>query len=306
MPNSAQPDFYCSTAAREAEAPLFGTATEVAVWLCFEYTGTWAHKAFDESALGEAIKAHLNAARAAIPGARIQLIKQNPPYARDGLTFAVAVPLEADSALYVFNLSAPEELLALDIPAIARGDPKYDPYQSDALMFLICTNTRRDRCCGVRGIGTYRRLAQQLGTAAWRTTHLGGHRYAATGVLLPHGIAYGRLDDADPSELVRETRGGRVYLPALRGRSIYPPAAQAAEYYLRRETGITEIDAFRLEGVAETGGDQFEARFTESTGGNEHVVRVERRQSAAQTYASCGASAPEPVDEYNLKTAISG
>ena len=57
----------------------------------------------------------------------------------------------------------------------------------------MCTNGRRDRCCALLG----RPLAAEIVAAGhsevWEVTHLGGHRFSPTMLVLPHGYAYGRL-----------------------------------------------------------------------------------------------------------------
>jgi hypothetical protein len=66
----------------------------------------------------------------------------------------------------------------------------------DARHVLICTHGRRDRCCGSGGTRLYEQVApgwrrpEQL----WRTSHLGGHRFAPTALILPEGTMWAFLD----------------------------------------------------------------------------------------------------------------
>ena len=59
---------------------------------------------------------------------------------------------------------------------------------------LVCGHGSRDRCCGSRDALALTALAQ--GHPVRRTSHLGGHRFAPTALLLPEGTAWGSLDDA--------------------------------------------------------------------------------------------------------------
>ncbi|MDQ1249365.1 MAG: hypothetical protein QG597_3740, partial [Actinomycetota bacterium] len=74
--------------------------------------------------------------------------------------------------------------------------------------------------------------------AVWECSHLGGHRFAATGVLLPWGYVYGRLTPASVADVLTEARRGRLHPDGLRGRSSSTPAGQVAELEVRRAQGL--------------------------------------------------------------------
>lgn len=73
---------------------------------------------------------------------------------------------------------------------------------------LICTHGTRDRCCGSSGTKLHQQVVAaqadaQAGASAdaspeavrvWRTSHLGGHRFAPTALTLPDGHAWASLD----------------------------------------------------------------------------------------------------------------
>lgn len=295
----SQESAYCSTQGREAHTQLFGTASRAEVWLLLDYGKAWGRDAFKESDLPDAVKAHLNGALAAIPNTRLQLIKQDPPHDVPGITFAVAISREENPALYTFEMESVEEVLHIDIADLIANETAYAVHRAQDRMFLICTNAKRDRCCALRGLPVYRQLTEIIGTAAWRTTHLSGHRFAATGVVLPDGIVYGRIDDGGVKILVEETLAGRIYLPALRGRSCYPPVAQASEYYVRSEIEEFENGALRLVGTDERGGDEWEVRFTDENSGVVHVIGIRHLESDVLVPTSCGAE-PERADAHEL------
>ncbi|HEU5385864.1 MAG TPA: sucrase ferredoxin [Streptosporangiaceae bacterium] len=50
-------------------------------------------------------------------------------------------------------------------------------------MALVCTNGKRDRCCAVRGRPVAAAIADATGWDTWESSHLGGHRFAATALL---------------------------------------------------------------------------------------------------------------------------
>ena len=66
---------------------------------------------------------------------------------------------------------------------------------------FVCTHGSRDSRCGIRGNILLTLLRdeiekQELGKriSAWRTSHIGGHKYAANIIVYPHGDWYGFLE----------------------------------------------------------------------------------------------------------------
>jgi len=292
-------DVFCATSSREHGEPLAGTATRVDVWLLLEYQGPFGKKATDETELPAAVRGHLEHALAQLPHSRLQFIRRTLGD-REGVTFSIAVPDEIHPRLTTFHLSTMDEIAAIDIVAVVQGDQRYDDHIANTPMVIVCVNGTRDRCCALRGIATANKLAERLGDQVWCTTHLGGHRFAATGVILPYGITFGRLDDADLNEFVADSEGGRIHLPTLRGRSNYEPPAQAADYFLRQQTGLRAFDAFRMVSIDALEADRWVVTFAEAISGLLHHMQIKREDSAYDGISSCGSSKAKPSDLYSL------
>lgn len=62
----------------------------------------------------------------------------------------------------------------------------------------------------------------------WDVSHLGGHRFAATALLLPSGEMFGQLDPESAVEVLRQFDAGRIVPSHYRGQCAQPVAAQAA------------------------------------------------------------------------------
>ena len=88
------------------------------------------------------------------------------------------------------------------------------PHLTDPIL-LVCTNGRRDACCALRGRALTLALADEHAERTWECTHLGGHRFAANLVCLPHGIVYGRVPPDDGRRLAGlPRRAARSRAPA--------------------------------------------------------------------------------------------
>ena len=295
QPQSSGEAYACALSLQIGEQ-LFGTAARVDVWLLLEHNGPWGAEAFAESNIPQPIKDHVNGWLAAIPNSRLQLIRHQSGPMPTPKAFYVAISREANVALYKFQIADYEELLGMDVPAIAAGAAAYQQYRSDDLVFLVCTNGRRDKCCGKFGAPVYEAMSQFAIDSVWQTTHLAGHRFAPTAVFLPHGIAYGRIDAGDVEMLVSEYRDLRIYLAKYRGRSCYDEVVQAAEYYLRMQQAAAAIDLFRFMDARQIAPDHWTVRFESRLSSTIHEVNLAQHMLAV--YKNSGDPKRSLVPQY--------
>ena len=297
---------YCSQLSITSGEAIYGTAGNATdVWFVLEYPAVWGAKAMEESKLDDALKEHLQQAVAATPGSRLQLIKHGESRNGSGLSFFIGLSQEDVAALYRFQLVDFTELAAMDLPAMVtemRTSPeRYADNKHDEPLFLVCTNGSRDRCCATLGVPVYLTMAAYAGDQVWQTTHTGGHRFAATMIVLPHGLYYGRLSAEDALPIVDSYNAGDVYaLDHYRGRSCYKAPVQAAEYYLRAETHQQSLDAFSL---LEAGNedDVWTCRFRSNGDDIVHELFVLAEESEFANPLSCRATASiERVPQYRL------
>lgn len=291
-------DFFCSNISHEAGEQLFGTAPRIDVWFLLEYAGRWEPEALD-SALPDPVKQTLSAQIEAAAPARFGLIRRgNEPSLAPGLAFYIALIREGRPALYAFRLDDMHDLLDLDLAAIRAEDPAYASARTLDPMILVCTHGRRDRCCARRGLPVYDRLSQEAGIPVWQASHVGGHRFAANVVALPHGIYHGRVTLENAVSVIDAYRRGQMHLETYRGRACYAQPVQAAEYYLRSETGILDLDGLALQSAIQTAPDRWEIRFAETHGGRGHTVQLEAETVPGLTYLNCTDTEPSSVTQY--------
>lgn len=234
-----------------------GTAAPAAGFLLLEQPGGWGRQALTSSRLDPSVGAQLSR-RAIRQGLRVLLIRRpgrQPAGARRA--WAVVSSRPGREVSWWGEVASDEELVSLPLDGSA-GTPSDDPY------YLVCTHGRHDTCCAVEGRPVAAALARLRPAAAWECSHVGGDRFAANVLAMPHGLSYGRVVPARVGELVAAHERGEVVPDLLRGRCTAPPAAQAAVAHVRRELGEVAIDALAPAGTLHLGGGLFQVRLRRS------------------------------------------
>jgi hypothetical protein len=283
----------CSEASLTAAEPMAGTAPHATGWLAIEHRRRWGRDPLRDSGLDADVAETLAAAAAALP-LQVLLIRAPAGDAADRpLTVLAAGMDDAGAWLQRTTVADPASLLDLDLTALAAGRR---PGWTDSVepVLLVCSHSQRDRCCAVAG----RPLAAAMSPVVetWECSHLGGHRFAPTAVILPTGLVLGRSSAAD----LRAALAGKPRPGSMRGFARLTPPAQAAEV------------AARAAG-ADGGGQPLLLRDEEdSTAANESAFLVTDRGgvtwratvSTATTprVLSCGAVAAETVSRRSTAT----
>jgi hypothetical protein len=235
----------CSVGFDRHDISAYGTAARAEFFVALEQPGPWGRDAASQSHLPAALGSSLSVA-CSDRGGRLTLLRRpgrhaDQPHAGGHaayLAWAGGTPW-----LLELRLDDPAGLLGLDLDALARGDqagvmaslPEASP--ADPVL-LVCTNGRRDVCCAVRGRPVALEAAALVPGRVWEASHTGGHRFAPTGVLLPHGATFARLDAPLCAAILHAADEGQVPPAATgpqhdRGRSALEPGAQAAEAHVR-------------------------------------------------------------------------
>ncbi|WP_291525538.1 sucrase ferredoxin [Branchiibius sp. NY16-3462-2] len=239
----------CSNQSRDRHDPLYGTASAGLSWLLLEVAGGWGPSAFTGSpsvldpALGLAI-----VRRAEASGMRIAAIRR--PGRRESPSrwrWFIASSRPGQEWLVGGEVASPQDYLDVPLDGSA-GQPVDGP------LVIVCAHGRHDQCCAVRGRVVAGAIAARYPQETWECSHVGGDRFAATMILLPHGLSYGRVDSVDdPASIVAAYTQGRVDDSLLRGRTAYSHVVQAAQHFARTQHGDDHIDAYAPLAVREDG-----------------------------------------------------
>lgn len=277
----------CSARARELQEPLEGTASTVHSFLLVETSGPWGVDATLDSRLPDPVK-NLLAGLEGHNRVRPLLIRR-PGRSVAGAVRVFAAYVHATQPwLETAVLDDVHDLLELDLSRLGDGrSPGLAPHPDP--LFLVCTHGKHDACCAERGRPLCAAMAATAPDETWEVSHIGGDRFAANVLVLPHGLYYGRLEPVDAAGFAAAHLGGRLDVAHLRGRSSHPFSVQAAEVYLRRHLGEDRIDPLPLV-VHDRTGTETTAVFEVGAGRWKVRVHTEPGQPRALTCRSASDS----------------
>ena len=278
--------FRCAAASLLRDEDVAGTASTVRAFLLLENPGPWGADALRDARLPDGLGEELGA-RAAAARVRVLLIRRPGRRApAGGLRVFAAYAHHAEPWLETTVLGDVHEVHDLDVEALGAGrSPGLTPHLDP--VFAVCTHGRHDTCCAERGRPVAAALAARHPEQTWEVSHIGGDRFAANALVLPHGLYYGRLGVDSVTEVAAAQLSGRVSLDHLRGRSGLGMTLQYAEIALRRALGETMLAGVRFVSRA-TRGDTVTAVF--EARGETYEVAVRSTMSQERQRLTCSAT----------------
>ena len=291
-------DPVCSAVSLARDEPLQATASMVRSWLLVEHPGAWGPAALTQSGLPTHVSEGL-AALSRSHGFRVLLLRR------------AVRPTDSSRHCFVAHSGRHwrwieegvvrnlEELLDVDFSPLQEGRPVGFGSPRRTPLYLVCTNGRHDPCCANLGRPVARVLQARADGAVWESSHFGGDRFAGNLVALPHGLYFGRLSPLDAERVVDAYERGVVDLENYRGRAGEPFAAQAAEFFVRREEGVLGVDDLLVTEIRRQGTGLVQVRF-DAPGGRHYEVRVQVRLADDPRPLACNGAGEERPPTYAL------
>ena len=275
----------CSVRALARGDSAVATASPAQRWLLIEQPGPWGRDALTESRFDQSVAPRL-AKRSREENVRLLLVRRpGERLADSGRRWAYADSRPGQEGLWWSVRSSDAELLT------APWDGSVGE-RTDRPLYLVCTHGGHDACCALRGRPLARAMPAPGPVDVWECSHLGGDRFAANVVVLPHGFYYGQVP-GDGAELVHAHERGQVALPWLRGRAGVAPPGQAAQHHARGELGLLGLDDLPVTSVQPmtSPGADVERWIVTMAGPSAPVVAsVESRPSEAADRLTCRAT----------------
>lgn len=280
----------CAPAAEQRGDQRYGTAAPVPRWLLVEQPGPWGRDALTQSRFAVAAAAELGG-RAAAARVRVLLIRRpgrGATSTRRRWAFVDSRPGHEGS--WWGRYDDERELLGVPLDGTAGA-------ASATPIYLVCTHGRHDPCCALRGRPVAAALAAQRPEQTWECSHVGGDRFAANLVVLPHGLYYGQVGAAAALDVVRAYESGSVVPTWLRGRSSLAAPVQAAQHHARAILGERSLTALLPLDVEVRPGGRWRVLMAWRSGAVDVEVRA---RLAAPALLTCASGRPEPVRVFDL------
>jgi Sucrase/ferredoxin-like len=279
----------CADVAEAAGDPLEGSAPPAEQWFLVEHPGPWARYVladprFDRRAAGALDRwAHEHTGR-------VLLVRRPGRAGHDPERRRwFRVDSRAGHESVRTGLFAHERELVGVVADPTAGAPYEGP------LYVVCTHGRHDTCCAVRGRPLAAALAADQPNRTWEASHIGGCRFAATMVLLPHGVVLGDVPSADAPDVAARYAAGVLPTQWVRGRASLPPAVQAAQQHARIAGGAYGVDALRPVDVGH-GAGTWRVTFADP---DATVVLRERRVATGRPL-TCAATVPGWIRVFDL------
>jgi hypothetical protein len=276
----------CSVLGERLGEDLAASAPKARRFLLLEQPGPWSGRnAVTHSDLDVGLAREL-LALADETGVKVHLIRRSPRRTALETRVCFLADTRRDGPWVERHvLRDAAEVLELDLSEREPGEVWDQP------VYAVCTHGKRDPCCARRGRPLARALRAARPDETWEIGHIGGHRFAATFLAFPHGLAFGRVPAAAGPQIVTALEAGHIDLDHLRGRAGDPPAVQAADVLVRRRLVLRGVDDVVVEGADDT-------TVTLHTPAGRLRAVVARHEEAPRPI-SCG-DEPEPVTAYAL------
>lgn len=193
---SSDPNLRCSVVAQELNEPPLGTAGGAERYLLIELPLPWPKKIDEHELLADVRLASLPKGSVSILGIRSTDVSRVRSHRvicyerRRPFTGFDRSELVLDSD----QLAPTVQSLIEAGPATLANDQLLS-VEAGTEDLLLCTHGSRDRCCGQLGTNLHVELEQSVpsNVRLWRASHLGGHRFAPTGLHFPTGTVWAHL-----------------------------------------------------------------------------------------------------------------
>jgi hypothetical protein len=320
------PALRCADAARMRGEPLLASAVRHRRFLLLEVPGPWGASALDEKYMDAEVARRLRRA-AADADAHVLLIRRPGRQAMEdqgagGRPMAWAfVDTSAEAKRVLWGSWRDRaDLLGRDLTEAISSEANSGLANTGLAntglantagpqrLALVCTNGRRDQCCAIRGRPVAAVIEAATDWDTWECSHLGGHRFAATIMLLPTGDMFGRLDEKSAPEVLRSFDAGLLSPDHYRGRCGQPAPAQAALHAAAVRLADFRRDAFEVSSARPAPGEadrwEVEVVHRAERGPGTRSPRTAYRVIIAESvlaphFLSCSDDKPKPQTRYD-------
>ena len=247
---------FCSIASKESEEPIAGSAPFAEHFIFI----SWPKKFWGYEALE---------AKGGFPKGLKGWMKQNSQtYGKISIRLISSIETNnIISNIYIYpGKYIYPNVNPINIPSILDLHFKRDLRDSNSLkkfkndQIFICTHGRHDKCCSKYGQKLANKMRdyvdkQNLNLDIWESSHLGGHRFAATLIDFPNGYSYGRMTSEEIPNFFEFRNINKIYTPAYRGSVFLSELEKVAEAHLQHycfsKKWLCDLEIKNIEKISE-------------------------------------------------------
>ena len=206
----------CSVVSKGAKEDPAGCGRPFDRYLGIEVAPPWNDDVTESPRFPQELREAVERAQHAGVFGKFTALFPDPVYSREGYvkTLYLHKPPGRFAAYEKIEDSVPAGEIVPLVEALAEGPDglsRFGLYEEDTSHvrdILVCTHGSHDACCGKFGYPTYEILrygyagASKRQLRVWRTSHIGGHRFAPTLIDFPEGRYWGHLEPVALEKLV--------------------------------------------------------------------------------------------------------
>lgn len=230
--------FFCSDNSRQLGEDIIGSVSNYKTYILVECPPPWKFEAFDSKWVPENLRLLVHEIKNAKLPINFLLIANNSSHQVDHKTLLIYQKQDGLSSGYQkreFCLENLEQAASVINKWLWDRNSNYEIKTTATRDILVCTHGSHDRCCSRYGNPFYYQAKNIVcdlnleNVRLWKSSHIGGHRFAPTLIDLPEGRYYGNLDAETFKSILTRTGDIRCLEKVYRGWGILPKPIQVLE-----------------------------------------------------------------------------
>lgn len=230
--------FFCSDNSRKLGEDIIGSVSNHQTYILIECPTPWAREAFHSKWVPENLRLLVDEVKRARLPINFLLIANNLSHKVDRKTILIYQKQEGISNGYhkrEFHLENIEQAAAVVRKTLLGKNSSYEVETTATRDILVCTHGSHDQCCSRYGNPFYFHATSTISdlnlenVRMWKSSHIGGHRFAPTVIDFPEGRYYGNLEQESFKSILTRTGDIKCLEKVYRGWGILPSPIQVLE-----------------------------------------------------------------------------
>ncbi|MBF2005551.1 MAG: sucrase ferredoxin [Chlorogloeopsis fritschii C42_A2020_084] len=230
--------FFCSDNSRQLGEDIIGSVSNHKTYILIECPTPWATDAFHSKWVPENLRLLVEEIKRAKLPINFLLIANNLSHKVERKTLLIYQKQDGLSHGYQkreFHLENIEQAAAVIRKWLWDRNSNYEVEATATRDFLVCTHGSHDKCCSRYGNPFYfnaTSIVDELNldnVRIWKSSHIGGHRFAPTFIDFPAGRYYGNIDQESFKSILTRTGDIKCLQKVYRGWGILPSSIQVLE-----------------------------------------------------------------------------